>query len=626
MFETPSSEGPDSNRHSVAGSLSVLWRLRTILPVLGLAATGVWGCASPHVASPTTHVAGLGPPAPFAGIVSEPAPPPSIAEGITFNAPDAIEMGLPPEAGRYDGSIDVLHYDLELAIPPENDRVGARTTLFYQSATAGPHPVQLDLTGLEVVSVRAQGDYVPFVHDDGVIRFTSPGSAYTSDTLWAEVRTRGHPEDGLILRENVHGSPAAFADNWPNRARFWFPSQDHPFDKATVSFTVHAPNSRQVVANGVQVGEPVRSDPSRTGGIEGLWTWRWENRVPIPAYLMVVGVAELTVVDQGLAACGYAPASPRPDGCIEVTGWLFPPDVEHGTTVFARSGEMIDFYSELIGPFPYEKLANIQSSTRFGGMENASAIFYSETAIADRRDIEGTVAHEIAHQWFGNSVTPADWPHLWLSEGFASYFGPMFWEHVDGVEEFRRRIDANRTRYFESDDIGRPIVDTTAENLLDLLNRNSYQKGSLVLHMLRWVAGDDHFFEGVREYYRRHSGGNALTDDFRAAMEAIHGKSLEWFFDQWLHRPGYPIYKTEWEWDDTTSSAVVTIRQIQPAEWPAFRMPVEFEFTGLSGTERSVHVIEGREWTARIPLNGRPDSIRLDPDGWVLMQEADPSV
>jgi len=548
--------------------------------------------------------------------------PPPIVEGAEWTDPEPIEMGLPPAPGRYAGDLDVIHYDVELVIPPENDRVSSRTVIRYvRPGQRGAHPLTLDFTGLSVEAVTALGVPVPFTHENGVIRMDHPGRPGIYDTIQVEIMARGVPEDGLILRENVHGDPTAFGDNWPNRARFWFPSVDHPSDKATVAFTVHAPEGRRVVANGVQEGPAVPAEPERTGGVEGLWSWRWVNVVPIPTYLMVVGVAELEVMEQGLAACGQAPASPRDDGCIEITAWAFAPDTAHARHVFRRSGEMVDLYVDLIGPYPYEKLANIQSSTRFGGMENASAIFYSEQAIAQGRDIEGTVAHEIAHQWFGNSLTPADWPHLWLSEGFASYFGPLFWEHTEGDLAFRERLSGVRERYLASDVTHRPVVDEAAENLLDLLNANSYQKGALVLHMLRGVMGERTFFRAIREYYRRHSGGNVETSDFRQVMEEFHRDSLGWFFQQWLYSPGYPELRTEWSWNPSSRQARVILRQEQRPDWPAFRMPVEFEFVLDGGVHRASVWMEGREWIGTITLPRAPLELRVDPDEWLLTRQ-----
>ncbi len=560
----------------------------------------------------------------------EPAPipwdsasPPPIVEQIELEDPEPIPMGLPPTPGRYDQDMDVLHYDVEVVIPPENDRISSRTLIRYVNETRGPHPVTLDFTGLAVEAVLWDGSPLDFTHRDGLLEFEAPGRIGVFDTLQVEVMSRGVPADGLVMRDNVHGQPAAFADNWPNRARFWFPSNDHPSDRATVSFTVHAPEGLRVVANGLQVAEPEPAAPEAAGGIEGLVTWRWETAVAIPTYLMVIGVADMVVMDQGLAACGQAPASPREDGCVPVTGWAFPPDTAHARAMFSRAAEMVDLYTDLFGPYPYEKLANVQSATRFGGMENASAIFYSEEAIAQGRDIEGTVAHEIVHQWFGNSVTPADWPHLWLSEGFATYFGAYFWEHSEGRPAMQERLDAAREGYLASDVIHRPVVDHEVESLLDLLNRNSYQKGGLVLHMLRWVMGDRNFFRGIRSYYQQHAQGNATTDDLQAAMEEAHGESLEWFFRQWLRSPGYPVFRTEMTWDQAGGQARVTVRQEQDDAWPTFRMPVEFEFRMDGGVHREVHLVDGREWSRTMTLPGEPTSVRLDPDGWLLLERVE---
>ena len=159
---------------------------------------------------------------------------------------------------------------------------------------------------------------------------------------------------------------------------------------------------------------------------------------------------------------------------------------------------MVNFFSTKVGPFPYEKLANVQSSTRFGGMENASAIFYSQEAIAKGKNIESTVSHEIAHQWFGDSVTEKEWHHLWLSEGFATYFGALFFEQSDGRDNFIERMEKSKKRIFQSKVTDRPIVDYEVRDLFKLLNSNNYPKGAWVLHMLRGLLGDEIFLEGFQ--------------------------------------------------------------------------------------------------------------------------------
>jgi len=300
-----------------------------------------------------------------------------------------------------------------------------------------------------------------------------------------------------------------------------------------------------------------------------------------------------------------------------VTYWVYPQDVEKAEPSFRRAAEMVDYFTEIVGPFPFEKLANVQSATRFGGMENASAIFYSERGIASGRNMEGTVSHEIAHQWFGDAITEASWHHLWLSEGFATYFGAQFFEVADGIDDFRRRMEESRLRVVGSDDVNRPIYDPEERDLFELLNDNNYPKGGWVLHMLRGMVGDDVFFEGIRAYYARHLHSSVLTEDFQAVMEEVSGQQLDWFFQQWIYEPGYPTFEHSLTW--TGDTAELTVRQLQSASWPAFRVPMEVEFVVDGETIRRQIEVEGRETTVRIEgLGAEPDAVVLDPDHWVL--------
>jgi aminopeptidase N len=439
------------------------------------------------------------------------------------------------------------------------------------------------------------------------------------------VSYRGTPDDGLILRDNVHGAPAAFVDNWPNRTRFWMPSVDHPADKATVRYTLHAPAHWRVVANGHLAAEPAPAAPDALGPASASGdrrTWLWEVTVPISTYNMVFGGADMVVESVGTAACGRAPASQRADGCVDVTYWVFPEDADFGARVFRRAAEMVDFFTDLVGPFPFEKLANVQSATRFGGMENASAIFYTERGIADGRLGEGTVSHEIAHQWFGDAVTQADWHHVWLSEGFATYFGHLFFEEVEGPEDFRRRMEESRRSYLSSDVVDLPIINHDEDDIFRMLSANTYPKGGWVLHMLRGMLGDDVFFTGIRQYYRQHLHSAVLSEDLQAAMEAVSGRDLEWFFHQWLHLPGYPVFEVEHRWVPDPSgsggSEEITVRQVQKQAWPRFRMPMALVVE--SGGERTHTRVEvaGEVSVFRVPLDAPARAVLLDPDGWVL--------
>jgi aminopeptidase N len=539
--------------------------------------------------------------------------------------PEPIEVGVVPPPLPYAPGFDALHYHIELDVPAAGGRIEANTTVILAVTTPRPDTLHLDLTGLAVREVRVargragQANRTAFRQAHGRLIMGVPAAVNAGDTLYVHVAYGGEPTDGLIIRDNVHGQRGAFGDNWPNRARFWFPSIDHPSDKATVSFAVRAPVGWQVLANGRRTDPHQRIDEPPRDGI-----WRYEMPVPIPTYLMVIGATPFSVgtVD-GCAAGGTAPA--RSDECVAVTSWAFPPDSAHAMHVFRRGGDMIEFYSRVVGPYPYTKLAHAQSATRFGGMENAGAIFYSERAIAEGRDIEGTVAHETAHQWFGNAVTPRDWPHLWLSEGFATYFDAVYFEHADGPQALRAKVEGSRRSYLASQVRDLAIVDTTqipGNNLLRLLNANSYQKGGWVLHMLRNEVGDDAFFAAVRRYYARHVHDTAVTADLRRAFEEQTGRDLGWFFEQWLFRPGHPTLRHDMSWDAQRGEAVVTIEQVQDPAWPTFRFPLTLELATPAGPVRHTGDVHERRTTIRVPLPAQPASLTLDPDVTLLFAPA----
>ena len=548
------------------------------------------------------------------------APNVPLEPGAVMSAPepDPVEAGRAPLPGEYAGAFDVLHYDLELSLHEDRGDFDARARIVVAPPADPEAPMEFDLVGLAVHAIEVDGVRTPFEYADGKLRVFAPPGA--TGTVEVAVAYGGTPDDGLILRDNVHGDPAAFADNWPNRARFWFPSVDHPSDKATVEYTIHAPAAWQVIANGTIAAPPTPTGDDALGGAAGRRTWRWTTSVPIPSYTMVVGGADLAVRQVGLAACGNSPVSPRSDGCTRVSYWVYPQDTENAARIFRRAAEMVDFFTDLIGPYPYEKLANVQSATRFGGMENSSAIFYTEQGIAEGRNMEGTVSHEIAHQWFGDSVTESEWYDLWLSEGFATYFGALFFEEADGPADFRNMMEGNRQRVLASTDVNRPVVDREETNLFSLLNANNYPKGAWVLHMLRGMLGDEAFFAGIRSYYARFRDGVASTSDFRAVMEEVSGSDLGWFFEQWLYRPGYPVVTSETTWDADAGEAEVTVRQTQQADWPAFRLPLDIGFEVNGSAERRRVEVTGREQTFRIPLEAAPSATTLDPEGHLLMQ------
>ena len=493
--------------------------------------------------------------------------------------------------------LDALQYRIRLALGEAGDEIRAETEIVFALKAAGTRAVVLDLAGLTVDGVTEQGRPAQFTRTGGQLRVALSGNYRAGELLTLAVKYHGAPTDGLYFKRNKFGDRTVFADNWPNRAHFWFPSLDHPYDKAKVEFYVTAPARYDVVANGRLVETTSRQDGTRLT--------HWREDVPVPVYCMVFGATEFSVIDAG-AWNG-----------TRLLYYLYPKDRDRGLADHGRALRMLEFYSETVGPYPYEKLALVQSSTRFGGMENSSNIFFDENSYDGSGGMEGTVAHEIAHQWFGDSVTEADWHHLWLSEGFATYFGALFFERADGRDKFVRLMLREKERYTsDAEAVARPIYDPAVKDLFKLLNRNNYQKGGWVLHMLRRVVGDEKFFAGVADYYRTYRDSNALTEDFRRVMELHSGRQLDWFFRQWIYEPGFPAYDAAWSWDEPQKRLRLRLRQTQAGA--PFRMPLDVEFKTGDAVRREVVETSGREQTFDFKLERRPQAVAVDPDEWVL--------
>jgi len=455
--------------------------------------------------------------------------------------------------------------------------------------------------GMVVTSVADGSGSLGYIHDADRLRVKlgTPGMKGSRRRL--TVRYAGVPADGLMIGPNKHGEAVFFGDNFPNRARHWLPVLDHPSDKAAVEFAITAPEAYQVVAPGLLV------ENTNLPGNRRLT--RYREAVPIPTYCMVIGVGRFA-----MELVGHVGGTP-------IQSWVYPQERDAGFSDFRVALKPMELFSWRIGPYPYEKLANVQSKTRYGGMENASAIFYREAVVTGKGTNEGLFAHEIAHQWFGDSVTESDWDHTWLSEGFATYFTHVYREYTAGRDAMARGLRRDRetvVSYFAKNPSS-AIVTPATSTLDNILSTNSYQKGGWFLHMLRRVVGDEAFWRGVSTYYARYRDGNALTDDFRRVMEEVSGRPLDAFFRQWVYTPGQPTLAGTWSW----SGGVLTvdIRQAQVSE-TTYETALDLGIVAAPGQAPRVETVrlDRRQQTFSFPLDKEPSGVVLDPDVWLLMQ------
>lgn len=515
-------------------------------------------------------------------------------------------------------NVDVLHYTFNLTLHDDTDEIQGVASIAVKFSGDNVNKCEFDLIGTTIDSAPTRSGMVV----DAVYDLNNQPLAYTfarnriqidlsaNEPEGGEVRTftikyHGTPEDGLVISKNRHGQRTFFSDHFPNRARQYLPSIDHPYDKATSSFTVIAPKKYEVISNGVSKG-------TRAVG-NGMAETVWQNDVLLPTYLMVIGVAD------------FAVRNDQPFGDIPISAWVYAKDAEVGLDDFNITPSVLRFLTENVGPYPFAKLANVQSNTRWGGMENASCIFYPERSVASTTPFDSTVVHEISHQWFGDSVTESDWNHVWLSEGFATYFTHLYNENTFGRDRMNAGLKRDRKRIFQFEK-RRPGIAIVDDNVpVDkILSTLTYQKGSWVLHMLRSEIGDKDFWRGIRAYYTRYRNGSALSDDLRAVMEEMSGQDLKWFFDQWIYAPGHPVLDLAWSYDESRKVVSFDIRQVQKGG-RVFRFPVDVVAIDADGNRIIVETlpVSKADESFEFKVDDRPADVQWDPKTRLLFEKAD---
>jgi len=534
---------------------------------------------------------------------------------------------------RQDG-VDAQHYTWSLTLHDEDDVFTGVATAELLIKQPNLKEVWLDLLseangrGMKVsgVTLGTPGNTPPtpvaFMHEANVLRIPLPESPKPGDRILVGIAYKGLPGPGMHIGKNKYGERVLFSENWPDRARQWIPCIDHPSDKATSEMIVTAPAKYQVISNGLLVETLDNADNTRTT--------HWKQSVPIATWLNAIGVAQFAVHHAGTVTAGNGRD-------VELQTWVYhqdaatlPPNIEDA------SRKAMAFYTDYIGPFAYEKLANVQAWGFGGGTEHASAIFYGENTLRPAGNA-GVIAHEIAHQWFGNCVTESDWDDAWLSEGFATYMTLMFTERYQGRDAFIAGLLRSRQTVLQTQ--ARMPQQAVIHNKVALgrsiLNQLVYQKGGWTLHMLRGILGDAAFQAGLRAYYTKFYNASASSDDLCACMEQASGKDLRWFFDQWLRRPGNPVIEWTWHYDAPTKKVIAELTQVQAGD--PYRLPLDFGlFTGTStpaqpttapatqplrGVVPTITKAEMTEKSQRFefPADRPPESVVLDPNTWVLM-------
>lgn len=440
--------------------------------------------------------------------------------------PDAGASGLGdslyPDFGN--GGYDVQSYILDITVlDVATSELNAVTTITAHS-TQELSSFNLDFVGFDITSIMVNDVEAEFQRSGQELTI-SPSSALANDTTFTvKVEYEGQPEEMVSVALPfqtgwVTYDKGIFVLSEPDGSASFYPVNDHPLDKANFTFIVTVPKPFEVAANGMLTETIDNGDTS---------TFHFELRDPMASYLATINIHNFDVETM-------QSANGVPIRNYYATG--LPQDVRKP---FEQQGEMIDYFGELFGPYPFEVYGALVMDTTFGAaLENQTmSIFGLDMIDTDNVfSTELTVAHELTHQWFGDAVSVADWSDIWLNEGFASYGEGLWVEHVRGASGLNRFIESQYEEVSSYPQYYPPPGSPPGD---DLFNGGVYIRGGLVLHALRVKVGDESFFKILQTYVERHKGGNASTDDFISVAEEISGQDLTDFFQAWLYEEDLP--------------------------------------------------------------------------------------
>ena len=512
---------------------------------------------------------------------------------------------------------DIEHYRIALTLDEETQSFDGETAISFSSSVDGFNTLTLDTESFKVSSVTDdKGKTLDFTQGGGalVISLDRALTRNEAATLVIAYRATSIGTDknvGLDFRGKTETNPQLINSlNWPDGARYWFPSFDHPGDWATHETIVTVKDAYRVVANGSLVSNIV--DPSSE-----LRTVHWSQTRPQPTYLY------------SFAAGPYNVLSDK-HGDLPLHYWVYPGDEAVARQAFARTPELIAFFEDLYGTnFPWVKYDQIIVPGIDGGAESTSATLLGRRVIqyereGDKGASDWLLAHEIAHQWWGNLIGYRDWTHAWLSESFATHGEYLFILDDLGADEGALYFLEYKNSYLEEaqDEFIRPVVTHMWDKPNDMFDQHSYEKGGIVLNMFQNLVGADTFKEILNSFLVTHAYSNVTTDDFFETVRQVTGKDYSWFFDQWIRSPGHPALDVSYTWDKRRELLTMKIEQTQDtsAGVPVFRLPIKVGITTRAGKQVESVWLTKKTHTFKFKVGEQPLMVRFD-EGDVLLKE-----
>jgi aminopeptidase N len=492
---------------------------------------------------------------------------------------------------------DVGYYGLDINVDISNEKISGTTTIRGKSRIDELSYIFLDLmSSMQIDSVGSDACRYSRSGDGFHAYFSTPLDS--GDVFEIQISYAGYPEEGGFqgFAFNYHsGIPIVSTLSEPYGAHSWFPCKDLPSDKAdSADIIVTVPDTLTAVSNGILV--------SVVNNQDGTATFTWQERYPIAVYLISLAISNYAELEHSYTGL---------DGTVmPIKHWYFP---EYASKIgnLSLTSEMIGFFASIWGEYPFinEKYGHAQFSWG-GGMEHQTC-----TSLGSYSEL--LICHELAHQWWGNMVTCANWKNIWLNEGFARYSEALWKEHNFGANALKDYMDyLNRPEVWQNS----PIYITDTTNVYSIFNRLVYDKGAWVLHMLRHIVGEEVSRDIFPAYRAAYFMDVATTADFQRICEQVYGEDLDWFFNQWIYQIGQPNYKVSWSREQISVNDWVVTVDIEQAQYPQnlFRMPLDVRVEFLKSD--TILTINDSLFVQQFEFRfaDMPVDIEIDPGGWVL--------
>ncbi|MGB9720097.1 MAG: M1 family aminopeptidase [bacterium] len=503
-------------------------------------------------------------------------------------------------------SYNVLHYFIDLDLPMTSRYLSGAVTIAMRSNINNLNIIDLYLAGLNVDSIKVDGVTSTYTHTGDTLLVNLPVPYNQGDSFNVKVGYSGTASGnmGYLYYQSLH--PISYTLGCPFSEKRWFPCYDRLWDKADygVEFYITVPDSFTVCATGEYLGKDVS---------QGYATYHWKHNYPVSPYLIHFASSIYTTYSDW-----YYPA---PGESVEVKYYFWPNDSIAAANAFSLTTNMLFFYDSLFGDYPFERYGmNVVNPFAYGGMEHQTMSTIHRQWLINN-DYYG-MAHELSHQWWGDMITCFGWQNVWLNEGFATYCDALYKEYREGHNAFINLMLSRLNAYFSAENSTPHPIYNPPSNLIFEWG-HSYCKGSWVLHMIRYLCGNDSIWLNLMSTYRdSFAYKNASTDDLNMIMNQVLNSNYDWFFDEWVYNMGYPYYSIVWgkTYEPPNWRLVLDITQIQTIGPAVFHMPLPISIYFSSADTIVVLQINQSPQHFEIVLNQEPTAIVVDPEHWLIQK------